>query len=397
MRLQQIAPQEYPLDLGLPWDQPLEGWPEHLLVEMARGISRNVVRFIRCRERIYAVKEINEKLAKHEFQFLRDLQEMDAPSVKPVALVTERSGKPNYALVVTHYLDFSQPYRIMMAEQPWHISYDVLIDAMAELFVWLHLQGVFWGDCSLSNTLFRRDAGRLAAYFVDAETAVSYDRISDGQRELDLMIAQTNVAGELMDLEAGFGLPGGVDPIKVTEDILSKYHKLWSEVNQQIEFGAEEQYQVERRIQRLHDLGYDVEEIEFVTSGENDRLRLLTKVVEPGHHIRRLESLVGIKVQANQARRLLHEITRFMHQYNHRREERGKDKVSEMVAAHIWYEEEYLYILDMFPDEYRSRDDDAELYHQLLEHRWYESENRKQDIGMREAVRSFIANVLEKT
>ena len=68
------------------------------------------------------------------------------------------------------------------------------------LLVRLHLAGFFWGDVSLSNTLFRRDAGAFAAYLVDAETGELHDRLSDGQREHDLDIARVNIAGELMDL-----------------------------------------------------------------------------------------------------------------------------------------------------------------------------------------------------
>ena len=43
------------------------------------------------------------------------------------------------------------------------------------LLVRLHLVGFWWGDVSLSNTLFRRDAGAFAAYLVDAETGELHD------------------------------------------------------------------------------------------------------------------------------------------------------------------------------------------------------------------------------
>src|SRR5207247_5626162 len=66
----------------------------------------------------------------------------------------------------------------------------------------LHLAGFYWGDCSLSNTLFRRDAGALAAYLVDAETGEMHPRLSDGQRSYDIDIATENIAGEIYDLQA---------------------------------------------------------------------------------------------------------------------------------------------------------------------------------------------------
>lgn len=394
MKLQQNSPQDYPLDLSLPWDQPLESWSPNLFVDVARGISRNIVRFTQFRGRIYAIKEIAEKLARHEFQFLRKMQELDAPSVRPVALVTQRRESPDRALLVTHYLDFSMPYRVIMSESSWEYGYDTLLDALAQLLVWLHLQGIYWGDCSLSNTLFRRDAGRLAAYFVDAETAEQREKLSDGQRELDLMIAQTNLGGELLDLQAGFGLPEGVDPVGVTEDLLRKYHHLWQELTQVEYIALDEQYRVEKRIQRLHELGYDVEEMEFETTPDGNRLKLLTKVVEPGHHIRIVESLIGEKVQANQARRLLTEINRFRANLNHARRERGEAELDEQAAALEWYQDEYRDVLNLIPADLRHLMDEAETYHQLLEHRWYESERAHRDIGWHDAVFSFVNNIL---
>ncbi len=394
MKLQQNSPQDYPLDLSLPWDLPLESWPAELFVDVARGISRNIVRFTQFRGRIYAIKEIAEKLARHEFQFLRKMQEMDAPSVRPVALVTQRRDSPNRALLVTQYLDFSMPDRVIMSESSWEYGYDPLLDALAQLLVWLHLQGIYWGDCSLSNTLFRRDAGRLAAYFVDAETAEQRDKLSDGQRDLDLMIAQTNLGGELLDLQAGFGLPEGVDPIGMTEDLLSKYHQLWQELTQVEYIALDEQYRVDKRIQRLHDLGYDVEEMEFETTPDGNRLKLLTKVVEPGHHIRILESLIGEKVQANQARRLLTEINRFRAHLNHTRRERGEPELDEQAAALEWYQDEYREVLNLIAPDLRQLMDEAEIYHQLLEHRWYESEKAHRDVGWHDAVSSFVTNIL---
>ena len=87
-----------------------------------------------------------------------------------------------------------------------------LLNALAELLARLHLRGFFWGDCSLSNTLFRRDAGALSAYLVDAETGELHEQLSDGQRAYDIEIAQMNVVGELLDVDAEVGLPAGPRP-----------------------------------------------------------------------------------------------------------------------------------------------------------------------------------------
>ncbi len=99
-----------------------------------------------------------------------------------------------------------------------------MLDALAQLFVQLHLNGFFWGDCSLSNTLFRRDAGALRAFLVDAETGEQHPSLSDGQRAHDLLIAEENIAGELLDLAArsrpeGEELVGVEEALAVGEDL----------------------------------------------------------------------------------------------------------------------------------------------------------------------------------
>ena len=65
------------------------------------------------------------------------------------------------------------PYRVVALRARPAIPYlgDRLLDALVGLLVRLHLAGFFWGDCSLSNTLFRRDAGALSAYVIDTETS----------------------------------------------------------------------------------------------------------------------------------------------------------------------------------------------------------------------------------
>ena len=101
---------------------------------------------------------------------------------------------------------FSSPRREHSAEQ--------LLDTLVELLVRLHLAGVFWGDCSLSNTLFRPDAGALTAYLVDAETVERHPTLSPGQRAYDVDLARERVGAELLDLRFGGLLPDGHRPVR---------------------------------------------------------------------------------------------------------------------------------------------------------------------------------------
>jgi hypothetical protein len=113
-----------------------------------------------------------ETIAIKEYGWLRELLEHD---LQAVALVVERfpclSESERNALLITRFLDFALPYRTVIAGGTTEERMQQLLDALADLLVQLHLAGFFWGDCSLSNTLFRLDAGRLVAYLVDAETS----------------------------------------------------------------------------------------------------------------------------------------------------------------------------------------------------------------------------------
>ena len=131
---------------------------------------------------------------------------MGTPAVEPVAVVTGRTdanGEPLDSALITRHLRFSLPYRAMFERRCGPSTLNRLLDALAVLLVRLHLSGFSWGDCSLSNTLFRRDAGAFAAYLVDAETGRAPSHAREGQREYDIEVARVNISGEMLDLEAG--------------------------------------------------------------------------------------------------------------------------------------------------------------------------------------------------
>src|ERR671934_1977449 len=202
MKLQLVAKTGHPDFLDLPWDRPLEEWESERLVEVVRGIGRHVVRFVDYDGSLYALKELPKRLADREYRLLRELEELSIPVVEAVGVVSGGGIAPGQAVLITRHLDFSLPYRSLFTGRGVVDLRNRLLDALAELLVRLHLRGFLWGDCSLSNTLFRRDAGALSAYVVDAETGELHPTLSDGQRRHDLEIAEENVAGELMDLQA---------------------------------------------------------------------------------------------------------------------------------------------------------------------------------------------------
>jgi len=391
MAFQLVARTGQPDFLDLPWDTPLEDWESERLVEVVRGIGRHVVRFVDYDGALYALKQLPEELARREYRLLGELAGESIPVVEGVGVVSGRGIDEDEAVLITRYLDFSLPYRSLFTGRGVPDLRNRLLDSLAELLVRLHLGGFFWGDCSLSNALFRRDAGALNAYLVDAETGELHPALSDGQRRYDLQIAEENVAGELMDLEAAsVSFPSDLDPIATAGEIGTRYESLWSELTREEIFRSNERYRVDERLRRLNDLGFDVKEVELVGGPGELRLRLTPQVVESGHHQRILLTRTGLTVQENQARRLLNDLRSFG-AYLERQEGRP---LPESVVAYRWLTEVFEAALALVPEDLRAKLEPAELFHEILEHRWYLSEQAGRDVGLEAAAASYADQVL---
>ena len=388
-----LARSEQAALLALPWAMPLEQWPESHFVDVERGIGRHVVRFVLPASGLYALKELPPRIAAREYRLLGELERRSVPSVEAEGIVSERrsgDGEELQSILITRYLDFSLPYRVILGRSVLPAPQPAMRAALAELLVRLHLTGFFWGDCSLSNALFRRDAGALSAYLVDAETSELHESLSNGQRSHDLDIAQENLAGELYDLAAELERDVVDDPYEFVSDVRRSYEHLWDELTRDEVFKLGEGHRLEERLRRLNELGFDVEEVELVSGGDDVRLVLQSKVVEPGHHRRRLLRLTGLDAQENQARRLLNDITR----YRASLERTGEKPVSDAAAAGRWLAEVFEPTVAAVPPELRGRRAAAELFHELLEHRWFLSEKVGHDVGLKQATPDYIETVL---
>ncbi|MEY4990855.1 MAG: hypothetical protein RIS08_1081 [Actinomycetota bacterium] len=379
-----------PALLDLPWHLPLEDWPKENIAALPKGLSRHTVRFAHLEDHVIAIKETLFDLAKREYDMLRRLEKLDVPCVEPFAIINNRrdlDGNELPAVLITRHLKFSLPYRAMWSQGLREATAKRLVDALALLLVRLHLIGFFWGDVSLSNTLFRRDAGRFAAYLVDAETGQLYDsRLSNGQRENDLEIARVNIAGELMDLLAS-GKAVDIDPTAVSQRIVDKYRELWLELTATETFATSERWRIAKRVKRLNELGFDIEELSMVQEADGKTVRIQPKVVDAGHHARRLLLLTGLDVEENQARRLLNDIDEY-------RLSHSRPGADEEVMAHEWLSEVYEPVITSIPQHLTGKLEPAEIFHEVLEHRWYMSERLGKDVPMLDAVRSYVAEVL---
>ena len=180
---------------------------------------------------------------------------------------------------------------------------------MAWLLVDLHRGGVFWGDCSLANTLFRRDGDRIQAFLVDAETSEVHPALSDGQRAYDLEILVENVGYGLADVALLQGRPEDLDDaVEAAENVRERYEAIWRELHLEPSLPAGDRHAIRGRLRRLNELGFAVDEIEVMPAEGGSKIRLRVTTSNREFHAHELERLTGIRALEGQARLLLNDM-----------------------------------------------------------------------------------------
>jgi tRNA A-37 threonylcarbamoyl transferase component Bud32 len=357
------------------------------LRDLPVGPSRHLVRFVILDGTTYALKEQAVENARHEYDVLLRLEQLALPSVRAIGIAIR--PLEDTAILVTEYLRHSLQYRRLLMRVPLTAGgyRERLLDAMASLLVDLHRAGVYWGDCSLSNTLFRRDGGTIQAYLVDAETSETYAALSDGQRAYDLDVLVENVAFGLADLAAYQGHPEAMDEqIAAAESVRHRYTALWRELHDQIDIQAGDRFAIQAHIRRLNELGFAIGEIELLP-GEAGTVRLRTAVAQRDFHARELARRTGLVALEGQARLLLNDLREYRAwlTYFERR------PVSSVEGASRWQSE----VLEPYLDRLRAvigpGRDPLQAYCDLLEHKWLRSERAQQDLGLEAAFASYVA------
>jgi len=378
----------------LPWDQPLIDWP-HLcsrLEQVTRGPSRHPVVFVNYSGILYAIKELPPGLAQHEYEILLQMEELRLPCVTPIGYSERSMPRGVSSFLFTRYLEASIPYRSLFMRRDLGRYHQPLLDAMAGLLVQLHLSGIFWGDCSLSNTLFRRDAGALQAYLVDAETAELHPaRLAPVLRHHDLEIMLENVDGDLVDLNALGHLPKNFPVCETGASILERYRRLWEEITLDQVINPDERYRIQERIRALNALGFSVGDVEIQNSDQGGRLRMRFFITDRNFYRDQLLSLTGITAGEMQARQMMNEINElkaYLSQMNNR-------SIPLSESAHHWLETFYQPIIQQLQplivhQKAKANIDPAELYCQVLEHKWFLSERAHQDIGHQAAAEDYL-------
>jgi len=370
--------------------------PDVALRDIAVGPSRHLVKFVECDGALWAVKELSRRLATREYDILGRLEDMALAAVRPAGLVIHPDL--DTALLVTRYLQGSWQYRRLFMRLPpdQPRQRERLYDAMTSLLVELHRHGVFWGDCSLANTLFSRDGQVLQAWFVDAETSEVHPRLSDGQRELDIDIVVENVAAGLADLSARLDYPPELQATLFAEalDIRLRYAALWETLHSEPVFEFADRYRVEGTIRRLHDLGFAVDEVALAPMNDGadggSTLRMHVAVGDRRYHASHLHGLTGLDVGEGQAAILLGDL----HAYRVALCRESGEDVTEAVAAQLWLREVALPGMRLAHAAVQSSGTAVQAYCDLLEVRWLLSEQAGRDVGTAEAVAALSRNVV---
>ena len=385
----------HPDFLDLPWGFPMSEWSQHCqrLEEVPRGLSRHPVEFVNYSGKIYALKEMPPGLAEEEYNLLLHMEGLRLPGVTPVGHAVNETTQGPRSVLITRFLDRSLPYRSLFMRSSLVRYRDHLLDAMAGLMVQLHLNGVYWGDCSLSNTLFRRDAGALQAYLVDAETAELYPGyVPPTLRFHDLQIMEENVDGDLADLGAANLLMDGIVLDDTSASIRIRYQNLWEEITRQVIIHPDEKYRIQERIQVLNSLGFSIGEVLLEASEEGDNLHLRVVVTDRNFHQDQLLSFTGIEAEEKQARQMMNEI----HELKAILSQSQNRSTPLSLAAFKWLEDLYLPTLESLHSLVDQHSDPAELYCQVLEHKWYLSERAHQDVGHQIAVEGYLSTITQR-
>jgi tRNA A-37 threonylcarbamoyl transferase component Bud32 len=379
--------------LALPWLDPLATWPEDAASfrELNVGPSRHLVRFVEADYVLYALKELPSRIADKEYRVLRDLEIRELPAVRPVGLVEQ--PETGNSILVTEYLEHSWQFRRLFRRLPRELvkHRERLLDAIAGLLVDLHRAGVYWGDCSLANTLFKRDGQLLQAFLVDAETSEVHPVLSDGQRAYDLDILVENVAGDLIDvsMELGEGGERVDEDLAAASSIADRYRALWGELTHEETFGRDERYKVEARVRRLNELGFAIDELALEpATADRSTLRLKVAVANRRFHAQELQRLTGLEVGEGQATILLNDLR--AHQLRLAAERPGAP-AGDVVAGFRWRTDVFEPGMAKAAAALGDVADPIQAYCDLIEVRWLLSERAGRDVGEEAALAALAA------
>lgn len=374
--------------LDLSWETPIDDWQGNRLVSMPTGVHRHPVRFVAYEEGVYAIKELPLRLATKEFRVLRSLEEESNRTARPAGLVERDWLDPHEegaGAVITRYVEHSFPYRRLVSGAGFGARRSQMLDALAGLIVELHMGGCYWGDCSLSNVLYRFDAGQIEAIMIDGETSELYETLSDGQRREDIEIMKENIAGEMSDIAAETGKDIDSADIALGFDIEERYDALWAELNADLIITRDDAYRIRERIGRINDLGFSVDDIEITPVDGGSQVRMITHVGGRTYNSDTLRQRTGIEASENQARLILGDLNYFLAKHD------DHTATGKSVGTFMWLTNQWEPLVRRVAQIWHG-DDPVQGYCDYLNHRFALATARGSDVDSYEAFESWIEN-----
>jgi len=376
----------HPDFLDLPWERPVAEWVSPRLVDMPAGVHRHPVVFAAYEEGVYVIKELSRRLAHNEYRVLRLLREHTQRSAEPVGLAERDWIDPHdegAGVVITRYVDHAFPYRRLVSGAGFGARRSQMLDALAGLLVELHMAGCYWGDCSLSNVLYRFDAGQIEAIMIDGETSKLYDSLSDGQRLEDMSIMKENVAGEMSDIAAETGEDIDAADISLGEDIENRYLALWHELTEELIITRDDHYRIRQRIQRVNELGFAVDDIEMTPVDGGSSVKLFTHVGGRTYNSDALRGRTGIDASENQAELVLSDLNYYLSKHG------DVTATGKSVGTFKWLTGQFEPMVARIRDEWFG-EDPIQGYCDYLNFRMAMANERKADVDSFEAFEAWI-------
>ncbi|GAC1625279.1 MAG: hypothetical protein NVS4B7_15750 [Ktedonobacteraceae bacterium] len=382
---------------GLPWNVPLDEWPQHGVVPLVirRGESRHPVIFVEREKVRYAIKETTPRMAQREIANLHEIERRGIPALSPIGsvivpappLLLDEHGPAGIA----EYISGDRGYtvtRLAPRVIPQALLYRVpftrknkhrLLSAIAILLIELHEHGIYWGDPSLANVLMRIDGRCILAIMADAETTELFaGPVNNRLREQDLESFGESLLWQAEDLRQALELPEEQELVddKDFRYFEQRYHLLRREhARLSSSPGFTTLFQFQHMLETLNKWGFSV-----LSMGGHAFQEVAT--VLPGWYVRRIAELLGITVPGKYARRFYNTI--LGHQAMLSKNEKRVVSVEE--AAKDWYMRYHLPAILLLRQNLSSGQDPMQAYFTIIDLKWKMSLKAGHEISMEEAV-----------
>jgi hypothetical protein len=362
--------------------EPLGEWDPTAVTfrDVPVGPSRHLVRFVEADDRLWALKELPAHTATREYGILREMETRALRAVRAAGVAVqpfERHRDPGHR--TTSRAPGNTGACSCGCQRPTEHRRR-LFDAMAVLLVDLHRNGIYWGDCSLANTLVhaRRPghpslAGRRRDRrgTPDVERRATRARSGDhgrerGRRSLDVAARREEP-------------PGAVAQIAdESHDIADRYTQLWELLHYSPIIGLHDEREISARLRALNEAGFAVDEVRLeAAEGSGEELRMRVAVAGRTFHSQQLKALTGLDVSEGQATIVLNDLRA----HHGAMQQKSGCEVPERLAASDWLIEVFTPRAELAHRALGGAGDRTQAYCDLLEVRWLLSETASADVG----------------